>query len=299
MNYMKIIRLKRHLLACGVMMYYMSSLLAGAQFEHSPNAVRMDPDPNVPASDDQPAEGGIGYTWSVELDAGQSAFVTGHVGAWSWQDEALFDSSLGEEPVGWTHTSNWLFLDLKKDAWVTVRHQREEGIPWPSPEDPERTASTKTMNPSFTIFAGYDGDGADNHTWNNDGEVEWAEDITYLDHINNSVAGIVEKSWFLTAGSYTLALGSNAPSNDTDRQGYRTWISTGNSKPEPSLFLNGNGTRITFNWSLGYSGYALQAAESVDFLNPAWKISLIDDSKIHEVPTDSNSMFFRLIEDSE
>ncbi len=268
---------------------------ANAQFAHSPNANRSDPHPNVAATDQQPAEGGVGYTWTVALGGNDSAYITGHVGAWSWQDEALFDAEQGEEPVGWTHTSNWVSVELTEDAWVTVRYQRETGVPWPSAEDPERTASIATMNPSFTIFAGYDGDGGDSHTWNNDGPVEWAEDLTYLDHVNNSVSGVVEKSWYLSAGSYTLALGSNAPSNDSDRQGYRTRIHTSQEKPSPSLFMEPRGDSLFLSWSMGDDSHVLQRSSNVLFGDAENVLETGSTPAPYTVNTDQDFSFFRLI----
>ena len=41
-----------------------------------------------------------------------------HVGAWSWEDNSLFAS--GENPLGWTHTSDWLKLSLSNPATFTL-----------------------------------------------------------------------------------------------------------------------------------------------------------------------------------
>ena len=188
---------------------------------HSVNASASDPDP----------EAGVPYQWTVELDADDEATVSGHVGAWSWEDDSLFDAETGEDPVGWTHTSNWLLLRLNEPTYVTILHQRQAGVPWPSAEDPSRTASIANMNPSFSLYAGYDGDGADNHTYNNRGEIVWAEDLTYLDHLENNSKSFVQQTWYLEAGDYTVALGSNADANDTDRQGYKTVITTSTIEP--------------------------------------------------------------------
>ena len=135
--------------------------------------------------------------------------------------------------MGWTHTSNWLLLRLNEPTYVTILHQRQAGVPWPSAEDPTRSASVANMNPSFTLYEGYDGDDGDHHTYNNRGDIVWAEDLAYLDHLENNSKSFVELTWYLEAGDYTVALGSNADSNDTDRQGYKTVITT--STIEPAL----------------------------------------------------------------
>ncbi|MCD8535901.1 MAG: hypothetical protein LR011_14395 [Verrucomicrobia bacterium] len=264
------------------------------EFAHSENAERIDPHPNTAGDSEIPPDGGIGYTWTVEMGSGEQAFVSGHVGAWSWQDEALFDSSAGEEPVGWTHTSNWLFLNLKQDAWVTLRHQKLDGVPWPSAEDPLRKASTDAMNPSFTIFAGYDGDGGDAHTWNNDGNIEWAEDLTYLDHVNNTTASVVQKSWFLPAGSYTIGLGSNAPSNDTRRQGYMASLTTSSEQPTPQLRADLRNNQLTLVWPHGLSGYMLQHSPTIDFSNASNLMEITETVPSYTVPEITTQGFFHI-----
>lgn len=92
------------------------------------------------------------------------------------------------------------------------------------------------MFPSFTIFSGQDNDGGDFHMYNNRGNVDWAEDLGYIDHYENSTLFAVERSWDLPAGQYTIVLGSNAPATDPDRQGYRATFTTA-PIPEPSTGL--------------------------------------------------------------
>jgi MYXO-CTERM domain-containing protein len=193
-----------------------------------------------------PLAGGIGYKYTVSLGGTDSASFANHVGAWSWEDNALF--APGEDPVGWTHTSNWVALTLTEATRFSLRLERQAGVPWPSAGDPGRVASIDSMFPSFTIWSGWDNDlmdpavaaalgyapatANDHHTYNNDGNVIWAEDLSYLDHINNSTETFAEKAWYLPAGQYSIVLGSNAPSTDPNRQGYRATLTT-SSVPEP------------------------------------------------------------------
>ena len=176
---------------------------------------------------------GIPYFWTVTLGANESGFGVSHVGAWSWEDDSLFDPGLGEPPVGWTHTSNWVALTLLSPATFTFRLERQAGVPWPSAGDPGRVASIDSMFPSFTIWANQDNDGDDFHTYNNRGNVDWAEDLSYLDHADNSTLEAIERSWNLPAGEYTIVLGSNATATDTNRQGYRATFTTA-PVPEPT-----------------------------------------------------------------
>jgi hypothetical protein len=171
-----------------------------------------------------PAAGGIGYGRTVVVDRTDGGSFSEHVGAWSWEDNALF--APGDPPVGWTHTSKWVALRVLRDTIFTVTMQRDANVPWPSGSDPDRKADTTSMYPSMTVYQGWDNDGGDNHTYNNRGNVDWAEDLTYLDHVDNSTAETITKSWFLPAGDYSLALGSNAASNNPNRQGFSFTYST-------------------------------------------------------------------------
>ena len=174
-----------------------------------------------------PAAGGIGYAHQVTLGRNSTGSVSGHVGSWSWEDNSLFGGAgQGTEPVGWTHTSEWVAVKLERPAALTVTMTRDANVPWPSGTDPDRKADTSSMFPSLTIWRGWDNDGDDDHTYNNRGPVSWAEDLQYLDHIDNSTQETITRTWYLPAGDYTMVLGSNAPATNPDRQGYRITFST-------------------------------------------------------------------------
>jgi len=177
---------------------------------------------------------GIGYEWTVNLGANDSASFMRFVGAWSWEDDSLFTP--GQNPVGWTHTSDWVALTLDTPQRLTIRLDRQAGVPLTG--DPGGPfASTATMNPSFTIWSGWDTDGSESHMYNNDRNVTWAEDLTYLGHVNNSSESFAEQYWDLPAGTYTIVLGSNAPSDDADDQGYKATFTTSVPEPASALFL--------------------------------------------------------------
>lgn len=192
-----------------------------------------------------PSDQGIPYHWDVTLGATDSATVVGHVGAWSWEDNSLFTP--GTDPVGWTHTSHWAAVTLGAPAFFTITMNRQADVPWPSAQDPNRTTgASPSMFPSFTIFSGTDTTGTQNHTWNNHpdpalgdltGAIGWADPV-YLDHIDNATELSITRTWLLPAGSYTVALGSNAPATNTDRQGYQAIFST-SQVPEPGALMLG------------------------------------------------------------
>lgn len=184
----------------------------------------------ITLGDPVPGTFGIPYRASVFLGGIDSANFVRHVGAWSWEDNSLFDAGAGEPPVGWTHTSDWFALTLDAPAIFTLRVERQEGVQ----VNATTTAGTASMFPSFSLWSGQDNDGDEFHTYNNRGAVEWAEDLTYIGHVDNSTETFAELSWSLPAGQYTLVLGSNAPATDPARQGYSATFST---VPEPGSAL--------------------------------------------------------------
>jgi len=167
------------------------------------------------------AEGGVGYARTTLVDAGDTGSFSAHVGAWSWQDNDLFDANAGEPPVGWTHTSQWAALKLNQEVLFTITMERDANVPWPSLAEPNRLADTSSMFPSFTLFRGWDNDGSDHHTYNNRGRVVWAEDLSYVDHIDNSTSPTISRTYRLPAGLYSLVMGSNAPATNALRQGFK------------------------------------------------------------------------------
>jgi hypothetical protein len=105
------------------------------------------------------------------------------------------------------------------------------------------------MFPSFTIwsglhnelvpqaFADLKNDGTRTNDWHdyaNFGNVAWAPALSYLGHVNNSTETSAERTWELPAGTYSIALGSNAPAQDATRQGY---LATFTTVPEPTTAL--------------------------------------------------------------
>jgi|GEM_PF-2802728 len=188
--------------------------------------------------------GGISYEYTVTIGGADTATFSNHVGAWSWADSTL--AGPGEEPPGWTHQSNWVAITVTQLSVFTVQIERDATVPWPSPGDPNRKANITSMYPSFTIWKGWDNDLApeefarkrndgtpidENHTYNNRGNMPWAEDIDYVDHADNSTATSVSRSYILKPGKYTMAIGSHSPAVDTTRQGYKATFTTTQSVP--------------------------------------------------------------------
>lgn len=201
----------------------------------------------ITAGDANP--GGIGYAFQATLGPSETASVQSHVGAWSWEDQSLF--GVGEDPVGWTHTSNWFAVTLEADSVLTLTVARDATVPIAGggfrPVD--------HLYPSFSVWSGWDNDAVpdavalslgyaavdlpiqDHHTYDNNGAVIWAEDIAYLDSLANATLESVTRTWSLPAGRYSIVIGSNAPSETSPpRQGYLATFST-SPVPEPTSAL--------------------------------------------------------------
>ncbi|MCB1206162.1 MAG: hypothetical protein KDN18_18015 [Verrucomicrobiae bacterium] len=201
-----------------------------------------DPVPNVT---DPVPDGGVGYKWTVLLGGNDRADLEGVVGAWSWDEDAF-----PETTRGWTHTSNWVALRLQRSSEVTIRLFRKENVP-----NPAGGVGGNILFPAFSIYRGWDGDGGDLHTYNNRGNVEWAEDLTYLTHVeNNGSETSVKLTLELPAGLYSLALGGNSPS--TNREPVQGYGFTVMSKPVegPSIEIKGGTRRLTLKPSAEISG---------------------------------------------
>lgn len=182
---------------------------------------------------------GIGYAWTVSVGQGESGSVASHVGAWSWEDEALFDE--GQPPVGWTHTSRWLALHVKEPVTLAVTMSRNESVPLAG----GGFADTSSMFPSLTLWRGWQSSGGDHHSYNNRGPVAWAPDLQYFDHIDNSSAETITRSWTLQPGQYTFALGSNAPSTNPNRQGFTfAWSASAAQWSPPVITAHPRGATV-------------------------------------------------------
>ncbi len=217
-----------------------------------------------------PQAGGIGYKYTVNMGGYDQATFSSHVGAWSWEDNSLFDANAGEPPVGWTHTSNWTALEVTARVVFTIKLERDATVPWPSGALPDRLASVASMYPSFTIWRNWDNDNVpaafaarpdvieafapfggvpadlgDWHTYNNRGAVEWAEDLVHVAQVDNSTLETIERTYILAPGKYSIVIGSNAPATDTNRQGYKATFSTSPELRGDSYFTSRSHVPLT------------------------------------------------------
>lgn len=183
---------------------------------------------------------GLTYEWQVVMGDLDLAHYHGSVGAKSWAEPG---NPVGAK--GWTHTSDWTALDLtglSGPTFLTLELGREEN-----------TASQ--LFPAFSLYSGWETVNSDatNHTFNNTGNISWATNLTYIDHLANiggpngtdsgTGADLLSKQWVLSPGLYSLVYGGN-PSFALSQTGSHAFAATLTTAPVPipaALLLFGSG----------------------------------------------------------
>lgn len=219
----------------------------------APTATVVPADP-VPNTEDPvsgaPLDGGVRYTWTVNLGPNTSAQLEGATGAWGWDEDGLAGT-----PLGRTEAATWVALNLKSPSRLTIRVARKATAVDALAVFPGETGGGDLL-PAFTLFSGWDEDGGDEATFHNRGEVSWAEDLTYLGHVENT-GEAVEADYELEAGLYTLVLGGSSTSLVPEpRQGYEASLTSVSLEKKPKITCKGGKNRVTTRPSLKLSGRA-------------------------------------------
>lgn len=183
---------------------------------------------------------GATYEFQVVMSDLDLAHYHGSVGAKSWAEPG---NPAGAK--GWTHTSSWTALDLTGltgPTTLTLELERGHG-------------GSSQLFPAFSIYSGWETVNSDatNHTFNNTGNISWATNLTYVDHVANiggslgtgsgTGADHVSQQWVLGPGLYTLIYGGN-PSFGLGQTGIHDFSATLSTSPVPvpaALWLFGSG----------------------------------------------------------
>ncbi|MCP9448243.1 MAG: VPLPA-CTERM sorting domain-containing protein [Nitrospira sp.] len=191
-------------------------------------------------SDPAGLQSGISYEWQVTMGALDLAHLHGSVGAKSWAEPG--------QPVGakgWTHTTDWVALDLSGLSGPTILTiELERGHD-----------SGSQLFPAFTLYQGWETINSDstNHTFNNTGAISWATNLTYIAHVanaggpNGTDSGTgsdhVHASYTLNPGLYSIVFGGNPPYPPA-QTGQHSFAATLTTSPVPvpaALWLFGSG----------------------------------------------------------
>ena len=186
-------------------------------------------------------DGGISYEWTVKMGKQDKVSFVNHVGAKSWNEPP----PAYEPPyTGWTHTSNWVALELAYKTKLRIEVARQEGVPYTSGTSIV-TARNKLV-PALSVYSGQDNYSCEDHRYNNAGNVDWST-VVFIGNQRNkqgNPVAVYETSKKLNPGPYTIAIGGSPavidpyPAGDcnpidpvcyayTGRQGYRVAMTTG------------------------------------------------------------------------
>jgi hypothetical protein len=176
--------------------------------------------------------GGIEYTYQADLEGpGDSVTIVDSVGAKSWADPMnLGEGDFGFD-AGWTHTSNWIHLEVAEAVDLTITLAAKDGVP-----DGVGGTLAADLVPAMSLWSGADNDGGSSHSYEQGSVPSWidAAGFAFLDHLTTGPGAfdgdeaVVEVS--LAAGVYTLAVGGHDTESSAHEAGYELTIV---AAPEP------------------------------------------------------------------
>ena len=150
---------------------------------------------------------GIGYEWTVVLHKRESVGVVWYVGAKSWSEP-----SNPEGLKGWTHTSNWIAIELEDAAKLVITVERQPGVVFNSGVLP--TVARSGLVPALSLYRGWDETtDFEDHTFDNSGNF-WST-IEFIDNEPNPKSKrkiVFATKGKLPAGKYSLVIGGNPAS---------------------------------------------------------------------------------------
>jgi hypothetical protein len=129
-------------------MYKLTSLIGASVLACSTHAIA-----DVQFAD--PDEGGIGYEWTVKLGHHGSAEIIGSTGG-----KGSYEPSFEAPDLGWTHTTDWVALELEDDVILEIKLERQEGV-YEMKVDRETgeqsfATSGAMLYPAMSIYDGWD-----------------------------------------------------------------------------------------------------------------------------------------------
>lgn len=235
-------------------------------FSSSANAGSVNYSDPVPAGPSYPgcldtgstgADGGISYEWTVSLGKKDSASFVNHLGAKSFNEPP---PAYEPPDTGWTHTSNWVALNLTHKSKVKIEVERQQGVPYSTATG--MATARNMLVPAIAVYSGWDNTSCEEHRYNNAGNFDWS-DIKYITNTPNKGGwSSVTRKIKLKAGNYSIAIGGTPkvletypdaatcdPATDaacyayTGRHGYRVRIKTSPVRSHSNdANANGNST---------------------------------------------------------
>ena len=183
-------------------------------------------------------DGGIPYTYQADLTGpGDSVTIVDSVGNKSWADPMNPDMGDFDLDAGWTHTSNWIHLELAAETDLTLTLAAKADVP-----DGSGGTLAADLVTALSLWSGADNDGDAQHFYEQGSVPSWvdAAGFAFLDHADTGpgpFAGAeAEITGTFAPGVYTIALGGHDEVASAHRSGYELTIV---AAPEPggALFL--------------------------------------------------------------
>ena len=151
------------------------------------------------------ADGGISYEWTVRMGKNDKVGFVNKVGAKSFNEPE--SSGYFQPDTGWTHTSNWVALELTHRTNVRIEVERQEGVPF---ANNGTTATARNMLvPAIAVYAGWDDTSCEDHRYNNAGNVDWTTIQFIGNAANEKGRPVAVYSANLKAGRYSVAIGGS------------------------------------------------------------------------------------------
>ncbi len=160
-------------------------------------------------ADPNPAAG-ISYEWTLSLQKKEKASFVWYVGAKSWSEPSNPDGL-----KGWTHTANWVAIELAEPAVLAITVERQGGVVYSAAG--VQVLARGALVPALSLYSGWDETTEfEEHNFDNAGNF-WAT-IDYIGNQPNppnrkgeTKTRISYKTKKLPAGRYTLVIGGNPP----------------------------------------------------------------------------------------
>jgi len=183
---------------------------------------------------------GIPYAWQITLEDGtDNAAVAAFVGGKSWAHP--MNPGLGSFGLdaGWTHTSNWMYLDVVEERTVRLELAPNDMVP-----DTGDGFWSGELVPAFTLWSSVDDEGMDEHFYTQGAVPAFVDDpdFAYMDSADTgpgpfdaSVATLVVT---LPAGLYTVAVGDHDDTSLTEQnRGYTFCVAAVEDPCPPPVFV--------------------------------------------------------------
>ncbi|MDQ7091590.1 MAG: hypothetical protein Q9M50_13305 [Methylococcales bacterium] len=98
---------------------------------------------------------GIGYEWTVRMPRHGSVEILGSVGG-----KSSFEPQFQAPDFGWTHTSDWVAVELAADAVLEIKVSRQGGFYEMKVDDTDNSQSYVTagaeLYPALSVYTGWD-----------------------------------------------------------------------------------------------------------------------------------------------